>query len=192
MSKFKNPGDTRSFLCTLDRKKQKTLMKWLSSWRKNMVYERIIKTYDWELRKVPIDNIIIGAINKDVKPIISFCDYRLDRIAKLDERGKRILKQLGFGDQGDIKTKVLLARRENPMYKIIDGAHRAVRLVWDGARELELLIIKPVMTTFWQRIRIRLYNMFNDDKLCLKCGNSKISLRPYVLNGICLNCDVDW
>jgi len=193
MSKFKNPYDTRSFLCTLDRKKQKTLMKWLSSWRKNMVYERIIKTNEWELRKAPISSIVIGGINKNVEPIISFCDYNLGKIARLNGDSVKRLKKLGFGDQGEIKTKILLARKEYPVYKIIDGAHRAVRLVWDGVRELELLVIKPIITTLWQRIKIRLYNMFHDDKLCPKCGgNTLVSLRPYELRDSCLNCDMDW
>lgn len=189
MSKFKNPYDTRSFLCTLDRKKQKTLMKWLSSWRKNMVYERIIRTTSWELKKVPIRSIVIGAINKNVEPIISFCNYRLSEIAKLNEDSKKRLRQLGFGDQGEIKTKVMLARKEYPMYKIIDGAHRAVRLAWDGANELELIVIKPIITTLWQRIKIYFHNMTNYSKICPRCNSNEVNCAD---GSFCLSCDIDW
>lgn len=188
MSKFKNQHDTASFLDTLNGKEKITLMKWLSHWRKNMVYERIIKTTHYEIKyNVPSYRIIIGAINDYVSELICMCDHNLSNIAE----SKEISEHPEFKSQGNINRKLFLARKCEGKYKIIDGSHRAIRLACDGIDRFNLLVIKPIMTTFWQRLKIHFHNLTNWIKICPKCGSEMIRY-PISNNIKCIDCDMDW
>lgn len=71
MSKFKNLGDLRDFLDTLNRDQIIVLCDWLSAWRKNGVYQFIVGgPPNWNVADVHISKILVGKINDKVNGLL--------------------------------------------------------------------------------------------------------------------------
>lgn len=136
MSKFKNRGDTEKFLNSLEERERDILFQWLSRWRQNDMYNKIMKSPDeWNQKTIPISQIRVGRINATLNPLLERCKFRLDRIAE----DKDIKSHREFKHQGNMTSSDLIAKKENSTYKIIDGIHRAIRLVLDGQKQIDLI-----------------------------------------------------
>jgi hypothetical protein len=136
MSKFKNLGDLEQFVNTLKTEQIDQLCKWLSSWRKNSVFNNILSgPNSWQMDKVHISDIKIKRVNDRVNPLLEKHDYMLENISQDEE----ICNHDEFRSQGNIKSKRFIAIKEGDKFKIIDGIHRAVRLGCDGTKEFELI-----------------------------------------------------
>ncbi len=136
MSKFKNLGDLKDFVNTLEIEQMCQLCQWLSSWRKNNLCDFISKgPNNWSVKNVPISNIKVTRVNEEINPILEKHNYLLEKISQ----DKEICNHNEFKSQGNINSKSLIARKRGDKFKVVDGIHRAIRLACDGTKELKLI-----------------------------------------------------
>jgi hypothetical protein len=141
MSKFKNIGDLEQFVNTLEAEQINRLCEWLSSWRKNSVFNDISAGPEtWRTDKIHISNIKIKRVNEKVNPLLKRDDYMLEKISQDEE----ICNHDEFKSQGKINSKQFIAIKEGDKFKLIDGIHRAVRLACDGTKEFELIYMQSL------------------------------------------------
>lgn len=136
MSKFKNPGDLRDFLDTLDKAKIPILCNWLSAWRKNGVYQFIVGgPSNWNVADVHISKILVGKINDKVNHLLEKNEFLLESIG----RDTDICEHNEFASQGDFELKTLVAQKSGELFTLKDGIHRAIRATCDGQEVFRLL-----------------------------------------------------
>ena len=135
-SKFKNLGDLKDFVKTLETEQIYQLCQWLSAWRKNNLYNFISEgPNNWSVDKVHISDIKIKRVNDRVNPLLERHDYLLEKISQ-DEK---ICNHNEFKSQGNINSKSLIAEKKGDKFEVVDGIHRAIRLACDDTKEFELI-----------------------------------------------------
>lgn len=136
MSKFNNLDDLKDFVKTLETEEIYPLCQWLSSWRKNSLYDFISKgPNNWLVKNVHISSIKMTRVNDEINPLLEKHNYLLDKIS----HDKEICNHNEFKSQGNINSKSLIARKKGDKFEVVDGIHRAIRLGCDGKKELELI-----------------------------------------------------
>jgi hypothetical protein len=136
MSKFKNLGDLKDFVKTLETEQIYQLCQWLSSWRGNILYDFIPKgPNNWSVKNVHISNIEITSVKDEIDPLFEKHNCLLEKISQ----DKEIWNHNEFRSQGNINSKQFIAIKEGDKFKVVDGIHRAIRLACDGTKEFKLI-----------------------------------------------------
>ncbi len=136
MSKFRNSGDLKNFIKTLDNEQILILCEWLSTWRDNGIYQFIVAgPSDWRVADAHISKIIVGKVNDKVNHLLEKHNFLLESIAQ----DKGICEHEEFASQSEFEWKTLIAQISGDMFILKDGIHRAVRAACDGQQEFKLL-----------------------------------------------------
>ena len=133
--------ELEKYVDSLDDHKAKELCSRCSHSRKNSVYSYISKGPEhWIVKTKSISNIYVGVINARVNGYLNRNGWLLKNISK----DKEICKLGEFRKWGDIHHRSLsfIAQKNGGKYRLVDGNHRAIKLVYSGQKKLKLIYYK--------------------------------------------------
>ena len=140
MSKNKKFGidDLDHLVRSLSASQSKLLCRYFSYLRDNNVYDFISKgPNNWKGLIVNINDIYIEKVNESVNALLEKNEWSLAKIVEDSEIG--IHEE--FKSQGEIdnRLKILIAKKTEDRYIIVDGVHRIIRMSLDGKKEFEII-----------------------------------------------------
>lgn len=131
--------DLEKYIDSLSDDQIKRLCRHLSHSRKNGVYRFIARgPKNWMIKTIDISDIYVRRLNNSVNGHLSRNHWSLKKISK-DEKIPELKE---FKKKGKIhhRSLTLIAhKKEDNIYKLIDGNHRAIKLACNGETKLKLI-----------------------------------------------------
>lgn len=131
MSKFRNLDDLRSFVNSLNNSRLNDLCSCLSVWRNNGISDFLRQGPEyWDIEEIDISQIKVGLINETIDPLLERHHFMLESIAHDND----ISDHPEFASQSGYNLNKIIAKKQEDVFLIIDGNHRAIRAACDGER----------------------------------------------------------
>lgn len=110
----------------------------LSNFRGNNVFETLNSYLNWKEEKIPVDKIYTSQAERTIKPLFESHNFKLVDITN-DKSLFETKPYCKYPRDRKVTYKTLLAVKENDdCYRLIDGVHRAIQLVRQDKKYIQL------------------------------------------------------
>lgn len=107
-------------------------------WRKNHVYDKLVKARTWQEAEIPIDSIDVQQAEWELGSLFERNGFRLSRV--IADPALATFEPYKSSHVGSVvEFPICMAIQVNRRYRLFDGIHRAIQMARNGSQTIRVL-----------------------------------------------------
>jgi hypothetical protein len=145
IAKLEGQAAVDAFVDGLDLAAKRAMAQCCENWRGNSIARKLLGASSVSLRSVPVERLVVAAAESGYEYLFARNHWSLARVAA-DPELRRLKPYADFTPGILVAEPRCIAEPARPgagSYRIIDGIHRAIHLVWSSRESIDLCILNP-------------------------------------------------